>query len=357
MSESEVLKLLPDYSTVGITKFYEKNELNKPGIAVIEELFPQERQDGSVVEWMKGGHGLATLLEFVDFNGERPIRRRGKLEELKASLADMGAKFYISPRERKQIWEAKKVGNTIRYNALMRHIFRDAANLLEAARERRAAFAYELLTTGKVSALNNGQGVLADYTEGTSWRANNLLEVAHAWDTDEGTVRADIQEIKQAALDNGYELKVVLLTSATLSKLCYSPWIKASLMDPEAILYPSEEQVRQYFNREHGLKLVTVDHSFKTEDGRVQAIPDNKLVFIPQTGEGLGYMRMGMTTDEIDKDILEGQVSVYQNGVALRIYPTPHNDVVQVVTSVLQEAMPSFEHMDGVFVVDAFPED
>lgn len=312
-----------------------------------QELFPDRKQIGLRLEWIKGAKGLPVVLKTSAFDTTSVPRPRIGIEKLSAQMPYFKESKYIDEELRQQLMTFMAANNEAIVNDITSNIFDDSVDLLRGAAAARERMRMMALTTGMVTMSGNGQtftydyGVTHKFTTQTSWS-----------DTANSDPLSDIRDAKE---------KVMEETGATLTRgLCnYKTWFQ--LLNNEKIKktilnitngagYVTDTQLSSFILDQVGITLKYTDKRYIDEIGTTQKyMPDNTFVLIPDGN--LGNTNFGTTPEEAD---LRGSgianVAITDTGVA--VTTIQQANPVQIETVVSMICLPSFPQADKVAIID-----
>ena len=153
-----------DYITAKAQSFYWNETLSakseKPYLG--EELYPNRKQPGIKLEWVKGANQQAVALHLSAFDAKVLKRNRIGFNTMSANMPFFKDSLDIDEELRQKLLVASS-SNVAYIQELIRRIFDDNNTLIKSAAVTREMLRMQLLTTGTIAIANNGQEYLYDY--------------------------------------------------------------------------------------------------------------------------------------------------------------------------------------------------
>ena len=312
-----------------------------------EELFPDTKQLGLELKWIKGSRGLPVVLKTSAYDAHAVPRDRIGFQKLTAEMPYFKESTYIDESLRQELNMVLATGNDAYIESVMNRVFDDETNLLRGAAAARERMRMMALTTGIVSMAANGQTFTFDYG------VNHTGNAAVAWtDLENADPIEDIREAKTTIQnDTGAVITRAMCDSKTWANLRNNKKIRQAIyVLSNGVGSVSDNRLREYLQDEVELTVVVNDKRYKNEQGAVMPyMPENTFVMFPD-GQ-LGNTAFGTTPAE--SDLMSGSianVSITDTGVA--VTAVQKADPVQVETIVSMICLPSFEEADKVFILD-----
>lgn len=312
-----------------------------------EELFPDDKQRGIDLKWIKGAKGLPCVLKTSAFDVKAVPRSRIGFDKLSASMPFFKESTYIDEELRQELNLVLETGNQAYIDSVMNKVFDDETRLLESAAVSRERMRMMALTTGVVAMTANGQAYIYDYG------VDHKSTVTTSWsDHTNSDPMEDIRVAKEAILDDtGATITRAICNSATWRHLRNNEKIKKEifvLTNGAGAL--NDTKLKQYLLDELELEVVVNDKRYLDEsNATVKYVPDNTFVLFP--GGTLGKTWFGTTPEESDlMSSAVANVTITDTGVA--VTTIQESDPVNVETKVTMICLPSFEAADQVYILD-----
>jgi len=210
----------------------------------------------------------------------------------------------------------------------------------------------QIIQTGTVKVFGNGQLIEADY----GLKDTHKVVSAKSWGSAGSTPFDDIRKAKYVVKkDSKQTITRAAMNLKTFDTLLADSNIKSTILNGSTNvdqITMTNQQLLNYMLVNYGVNIQVYDKTYTDFDGVDKYwIPDGRVIFMPD-GD-LGYTRMSLTPEEADlRGNVATDVSIVDEGVA--ITSTTTNDPVNKKINVSQMVLPSFEQIDGVYILDAF---
>lgn len=343
-----------------IAMYWKENESNRiPFLG--EALFPARKKVGLDLSWLKGSNDLPVALMPSAFDAEPTLRDRIGVSRLETELPFFREAMRIGEKDRQKILQFLNNVNSPYLTDAMQKIYDDASKLLAGARVQPERMRMSLLVDGKISIVApNEKGVTVQYNydydpEGT-WRAANTQALASNDMWSAAATSNPVQDIlnvkRTMRVKYGVEITRAILTTKTWSYLMTNQAIKndMNVLQGSRIIL-TDGMLQTYLLQKTGVNFVIYDKMYKDEAGvSKQYFPDNYVTFLPNYA--LGSTFFATTPEEADLmggALSDASVSIVDTGVA--ILTKKESLPVNVITSVSEIVLPSFERMDDVYVI------
>lgn len=319
-------------------------------------LFPDRKKLGLKLEFLKGFRQLPIALMPSAFDTKPTLRGRIGVKDFSTKMPFFRESMKLNEEDRQQLLMFQEMANNQYAKQLMQNIYEDRANLVSGALVQSERMRMSLLVDGTIDIVapdKSGVSVQYKYNydpEG-EWVDSNTDTVAKNWSDPTADIYGDIDKLKKDAQARGILLTRAICTTKTWSYICKNEAIKKD-MNPVGYqnIIISDADVRRYLVEKLGITFTIYDKMYKNENGEdKQFYPDDYVTFLP-TGT-LGSTWYGTTPEEADlmggnKD---ADVSIVNTGIA--ILNKKESLPVNLITSVSQIVLPSFERMGDVFVL------
>lgn len=317
-----------------------------------EKLFPNEKQLGLKLEWLKGASGLPVVLRPSAYDVKSIPRPRIGFTKLEAQMPFFKESKTVDEELRQQLNMVLTTGNQSYIDIIVDKIFNDEMSLLEGAAAQRERMRMSMLTTGAISIEGNGQAYDYDY----GMPADHKKTVTKSWSDPTATITADIRAaIEKIQEDTGVTVTNAVCSSKVMGYFRINNEIKGTLLAlSNGAGYLSDAKIKSYLKDELDITINVEDRRFKDEKEKVQRfIADD--VFCMYPDGKLGNTWFGTTPEESDlMASAVANVRITDTGVA--VTTTKKTDPVQVDTKVSMICLPDFPTADQVFVYDVIKE-
>lgn len=315
-----------------------------------EELFPNDKQLGLELNWIKGSEGIPVVLKPSAFDAVAVPRTRIGFDKLSAEMPFFKESLYIDEKLRQQLNMVLATGNQNYIDSVLSRVFNDSIRLVDGAAAQRERMRMMLLTTGMISISANGQ----DYTYDYGLPGDHSVTAATAWDDTAADIGNDILTgIAKIEDDTGVTPTRAICGRGTWANMLNNEkFIKSVFVLSNGNATLTDSQLKQHLLDAYGIDVVVNSKMYKDESGRsTKYVPDDVFVLFP-SGE-LGKTMFGTTPEE--SDLMSGGVtnaatSLVDTGVA--VTTVKKTDPVNVETKVTMIALPSFEAADSVYIID-----
>lgn len=319
-------------------------------------LFPDKKKLGLKLEFLKGFRSLPIALMPSAFDTKPTVRGRIGVKDFSTKMPFFRESMKLNEEDRQQLLMFQEQANNAYARQLMQTIFDDRANLISGALVQSERMRMSLLVDGTIDiSAPDKSGVVVNYKYNYDpqgeWIDSNTDVVATDWDDPDADIYGDISNLKKDAQARGIILSRAICTTKTWNYICKNNAIKKD-MNPVGYqnIIISDNDVRKYMVEKLGINFVVYDKQYKDEAGvDHQFYPDNFVTFLP-TGT-LGNTWYGTTPEEADlmSGNKDADVSIVNTGIA--ILNKKESLPVNIITSVSEIVLPSFERMGDVFVL------
>lgn len=314
-----------------------------------EELFPNKKQLGLDLSFIKGAKGLAKILKLSAFDAKTVKRDRIGFEKLQTEMPFFKEGMSVDEKTRQELLRVIQTGNQTYVDMVLNKIFDDQTVLLEGASVTRERMRMQLISTGTITMENNGQVYEYDYGVPTDHKVTPTT----AWNATGADPIGDIIAWQDLMETNGYGRPTRAITSRkVLRQLAKTTSIIEAIyvLSDGKIKSVDESAVRTYIADKTGLDIVVYEKFYKDIDNSTKRmLPEDLFIMLPEGTLGNTYF--GTTPEEADL-VASGiaNVSIVDTGVA--VTTSKLVDPVNVETKVSMIALPSFEAADQIVIAD-----
>lgn len=315
-----------------------------------EMLFPAKKQLGLKLAFVKGASGKAVVLRPSAFDSKVTLRERMNVDLTETEMPFFKEAILVKEADRQELNTLAQTGNQALIDVVTKGIFNDTAHLLAGAKARIEAMRFSVLAKGKIDINNNGVMMAYDY----GVKDSNKIEITKKWsETSKSTPLADLTEAIQKLEDLGSKAEVLILNSKTFANIKNS----ANTLTVIKPLAPkgaavTKNELKSYLQDELELTVVIVNGTYIDDDGVTKKFyPDGYATLAPNSA--LGTTVFGTTPEESDLlggNVANAEVEIVDAGIA--ITTTKLTDPVNVQTKVSMIALPSFEQIDNVLMME-----
>lgn len=310
-------------------------------------IFPARKQLGLRLDFVKGAGGQPVVLRASAFDTKVTLRDRMEVELTSEEMPFFKEAMLVKESDRQQLNMLAQTGNQRLIDTVLKTIFDDQANLVSGAKARLEAMRMEVLATGKIAVKSNGVAKDFDYGVDDEHKAKATV----AWSEDNADPLRDLEEAIDKLAVLGSQAQVLYMNQKTFSQIKKNSKVY-TVVSPlgQNATNATTNQVKNYLLDELGVRVAIVNETYIDDEGkRRQYFPDGRVTLAPNNS--LGYTVFGTTPEE--SDLVSGNnlnVSIVETGMAVTTEKT--TDPVNVQTKVSMIALPSFESLDQVLLLD-----
>lgn len=342
-----------------IAAYYEtlySNEIPMIG----ETLFPNRKKQGLRLEWIKGYDSLPVALNPSAFDAKPPLRDRGNISIEQTEMPFFREAMRIGEYDRQQLLMFMESNQDSYAREIITRLFDDGTNLINGAKLIPEIMRCKLITEGKFtiqSQNTTGQNALYDYNYDPKgdWASKNTITLSGTdkWsDHENSNPIADIMEVIREAGRRGITITRAIIGYDTWLDIVQNEKIRQD-MTITAIgannIIVTDNMVMSYITNKTGISLQVYDKMYKDWSGDEQYFypTHGNITFLP--AGTLGSTWYGTTPEEADlmSGNTDANVSIVNTGIT--ILTKKESLPVNVITSVSEIVLPSFENMNRVF--------
>lgn len=331
-----------------------------------EALFPRRKKLGLDLAWFKGYNMVPVSLMPSTFDAKPTLRDRIGLTKIETEMPFFREAMRLGEKDRQEILKFQDANNNAYLTAQLDKILDDRAQLVAGADVVPERMRMSLLIDGTIHIqAPDESGIVAEYEYNYDptgqWAERNTFDLTQSggeagfgpdWsDTANSTPVQDLLLLKRKQqMASGNTLTRGILTTATWQLLMASESIKKD-MNPvgnENIIV-TDDDVSRYLQRKVGITFTTYDKIYKTEEPLRQDrqyYPNGYVTFLP--AGTLGNTWYGTTPEEADLMAGNRDADVAITGVGIAVLTKVESLPVNIITSVSQIVLPSFERMGDV---------
>jgi len=330
-----------------VAYWLEKNVNAQPLLG--ETLFPNRKQLGIQLDWIKGANDQPVGLRLSAFDSKTIRRDREGFEQYRDKMPFFKESMYIDEELRQQLNIYMANNRNAMADQILAKIFDDQVKLITSAYITVERMRMEALTTGTITLASNGEAYSYDF----GIPVDQLQTVTKSWTDPTADVLGDVTAIVDGMKAKGINITRAVCNNSVATALRTNNAIKNSIYVLAGGSIPSvtTERVLNYIYEETGISFYVYDNVWVDENKQAHKyIPDNTVVFLPEGT--LGYTNFGTTPEESDlmNSIADSSVSLVNNAIAV----TNHieHDPVLVETKVSMICLPSFERANEIVILD-----
>lgn len=332
-----------------------------------EALFPRKKKLGLDLSWFKGYNLVPVSLMPSAFDAKPTIRDRIGLSRIETEMPFFREAMRLGEKDRQEILKFQGANNIPYLQQELDKILDDRAQLVAGADVVPERMRMSLLVEGRIHIqAPDESGITANYDYNYDptgeWADKNTFDLTGdavpgfgpTWgDTENSKPVLDLLFLKRRAqTTKGTRITRGIMTSATWTLLLASKQIQNDLNpeNPNAII--TDADLESYLFRKIGIRFTLNDKIYKTEEPLRQDrqyYPNGYITLLPEGTLGNTYY--GTTPEEAD--LMAGNVDadVAITGVGIAVLTKKESLPVNIITSVSQIVLPSFERMDSVYTI------
>lgn len=320
-------------------------------------LFPAKKKMGLKLEWIKGYNDLPVALQPSAFDAKPQLRDRGEISLETTRMPFFRESMRLGEQDRQDLLMFQEANHNEYAMTAINKIFDDTTTLVRGAHVNPEIMRMALLTKGTftiASGTHTGESVTYEYNydpNGT-WAASNTttLTGTDAWsDTTNSNPIQDIMTIKRKAESYGVTLTKAIVGATTWGYLVQNKNIIGAIYPLGNTVNLTDAQVSDYLFNATGIRFTVYAKMYKdTSKASQYYYPQDKFVtFLSDVS--LGNTWYGTTPEEADlmSGVAGVDVSIVDTGVAILV--KKESLPVNIITSVSEIVLPSFEGMNEVY--------
>lgn len=321
-------------------------------------FFPARKKIGIDLEWLKTHKGLNVELMPSALDALPVIRQRGTVDVQQQQMMFYRETMQIKEKDMIALAQIESINAPVA-RQIYENIYDDANELIDGAEIAAEAARIQLLYQPAIYVAGDNINVMFDYDPAGTWALNNTDSVTTAWsDTDNSTPLSDLNDLINKARLAGREPKYIVMSPATFTDLKKNAEVIGAIISVASgvIRFADDDTVREVIRRVLGVEVIVYAKRYRAAAGQEKAFfPDGVVSLICY--ETLGNTWYGSTPEErttfMNKNV---DISLYDNRIAVCV-DKKFGPPSQVVTSASQMLLPSYENMDGVFVLNVVGDD
>ena len=341
-----------DYITAKAQAAYWENYIAEQSEAPFlgEELFPDKKQKGLKMSYIKGANGLAKVAPLSALDAKVLRKDRIGFSKQETEMPFFKLAMGIDETLRQELLMAEAAGEEY-YQEVLARIFDDNMSLLKDMAVSRERMRMQLLTTGAIVMEANGQSFKYDYELG----AEQKVTVTKSWSDPEADIVGDIVKYQDAIeAKTGVRPTRMVMRRNVFKYLLQNEFIKNNIYVINSAVNGkvniSESAVLTVLREYAKITSISIyDKMYQDEEGTVQYfVPEDLVVLLPEGN--IGNTVFGTTPEEADLRASKiADVSLVDTGVAISTYMEA--DPVRKDTKTSQICLPSGENINKIVIV------
>lgn len=335
-----------DYFKAQVIAVYynERNEDREPFL--LEYFFPNDKQLGLELSWIKGANSTPVLLNVSNFDADPTYRDFGGFEQLSTNMPLWREGYLLKEKDRQNLLQVMSSANVAVVETLLGKIYNEIADLVESASVSREYMRWQLMKTGKIAMNSNGVKLDYDYSLG----ANQKVAPTVLWSV--SATATPFEDLEKWATDaearTGTRPTIAIMNSYTFNLIKKAKSVQDTFKSYQ-LGVPSKSRIIDYIQTELQLEIVIYDKKYSSKRGAtaVNYLDNNLVILTPDVA--LGKTMFGTTPEEADLLYSNvANVDIVDTGVA--ITSVTHTTPVKIETIVSQVCLPTFEGADLIVI-------
>lgn len=341
-----------DYITAKAQAAYWENYIAEQSEAPYlgEELFPDKKQRGLKMSYIKGANGLAKVAPLSALDAKVLRKDRIGFSKQETEMPFFKLAMGIDETLRQELLMAEAAGEEY-YKEVLARIFDDNMSLLKDMAVSRERMRMQLLTTGAIVMEANGQSFKYDY----ELAEEQKVTVSKSWSDPEADIVGDIVKYQDAIeAKTGVRPTRMVMRRNVFKYLLQNEFIKNNIYVINSAVNGkvniSESAVLTVLREYAKITSISIyDKMYQDEEGTVQYfVPEDLVVLLPEGN--IGNTVFGTTPEEADLRASKiADVSLVDTGVAISTYMEA--DPVRKDTKTSQICLPSGENINKIVIV------
>ncbi len=325
-------------------------------------LFPAKKKQGLKLKWIKGYKRLPIALMPSAFDAKPTLRDRLGVQDIATEMPFFREAMRIGEEDRQQLLMMLETGSQYVQN-IISNIFDDVTSLVDGAIVQSERMCMQVIIDGKIAvSAPDDSGITVnydyDYDPQGEWRSSNtqtLSSTTDKWtDHENSKPIQDILKIKRKMKGKGVAITRAVMRTEVWMHLIENKSIRMDMnVQNGNNLIVDDGMLQRYLLGKTGITFIVYDNMYQDSAGTDQYYyPDGYVTFLPNTVLGNTYY--GTTPEEAD--LMAGNkdcdVTLVNTGIA--VLTKKESLPVNVITSVSQIVLPSFEQMESVYTLKAY---
>ena len=245
-------------SAKNIAEFWLEKNLNQQPL-LGETLFPNVKEIGVKLEWIKGAHNQPLGLRLSAYDSKSIRRDRKGFEKYETEMPFFKESMYIDEELRKNLNTLLQTNNEQVINSILTKIFNDEIELINASRITLERMRMEALTTGAITLASNGQAYSYDY----GVEADQKKTVATAWSNPDADILGDIVSYVEEMKAKGIEITRAICNSTVAKNFRTNTAIKnAVYVFANGTVNVTTARALDYIYNETGVSFYVYDNVY-----------------------------------------------------------------------------------------------
>lgn len=327
-----------------------------------ETFFPSAKKQGVDLKFIKGKSGAPKMLKPHAYDTKTTIRNRNGITTFQNEMPFFKDSLIIDETDRRELLRCSEVSDPYA-KIVLSHMYKDTQDLVDGANVVPEIMRMQLISPAdgkpKISITANGIPLEYSYDPNGEFASTNfkMLKGTSQWsDIENSDPESDIEDAIEKLVQLGYKPSVMIISPKTMIYLKNNKNINSRMISRLSAVggavRVTKKDVISYFKDEFELSLVVYEKRYlDADDKSVPFFPDGIATLLPSTAIGSTFY--GVTPEEADlisKSKTDAECAIVNNGIA--ITTITQSDPVTTQVKVSEVVLPSFEGMDGMYVIN-----
>lgn len=329
-----------------------------------EAFFPNRKKMGMDLKWIKAYKGLGVALKPSNFDAIPTIRGRGQVQMTKEEMPLFRESMIIKEHDMMEIARIQDTSDPF-LRPVLDSIYDDTNNLLDGADIAVEKMRMQLLAPadGKMNitiGMADNTIYAYNYDGKEEWKKKHFVELQEnaQWNkTDTAKPLTDLRTGIKYLTSIGVVPTAIIGNSNTFDYLLENDQIKNAILSVtgQAINFVDDSMIEELIRRKLHVDWISYDKMYTDYDGTEKKFYPDDYVTIVGGGQ-LGNTWYGTTPEELTTigfmNVPQAPVdiTVLESGVAIAVQ-NEYKPSFTVTTTASQIVLPSYEGMDGVYVI------
>lgn len=332
-------------------------------------LFGTQKKQGLDIRFILGEDAVPKALKGSNFDAQAPLRDAIGFSDIQQKMPFFRESYMVTEEEEQEYMSFVDSANSDLANQVLARIMKKPLDLVQGANVVPERMIWQLLapTDGipKITVAIDGdytnKAYVIDYTpdSGVAYKSKNYINITgtanNKWSAS-ATAKpiADLVKAQEQQLENrGQVINRFVMNLKTWKQLVNAEDTKKQVLG--AIAYSNgqmikDADVKEFLLSNYGMQITVYNGIYANADGTTATfIPDGVVTGISAGANQLGTVWYGTTPEERSGNLLTGNLSIVETGVALYTYTKDHPVNTHCVCSEI--VLPSYEGMNSVVVM------
>lgn len=338
------------YNTTEVNAYVRnRNELQAPEVAKIDQLFPAMKNQETIVTNLVGGSGLPVTASVHAWDSTTEVGSRDgfKISQIEKALI----KRQIPIREQ-DIMMLNSTNNRAIIEQIKKTLYDDAGKMVDSVLTKSRAMAMQALSTGKVTIENENHLQKMEIDYGIPDNHKAVLGTDAYWTVDGADIIGDILKWSMAITDDGGEAPAYLIAGRKIfANIAKSASIKKAILGTAVPRPITQTEINNFLEGQGLPKFITIDAKYRKQKANgkydvIPFVPENTVILVPNGA--VGRREFGPTAEEYELTNDKAYDLISQQNVIVEVYRTP--DPVARWTKAVTCCMPTLSRANEIFI-------